>query len=1435
TTESTEVTVETTETVEETEVTEVDVEETEGKKPESKKHHRKPKRKPTTSSTTEETTETVEETTETVETVETSEDVPATSYVTEVIEVTTAAVSAKPEEKTSTTETTETREIEDGEKDAVDASVKTEVFRTVGANGSIITKTVRTTIRTVTTSTGVVKRVIEVRTTTDTETTTGEKSSSVETETREEVVSSGAAALAGSSESSATTTTTASASDATLVSSSTQKDDEDAAGASVKTEVFRTVGANGSIITKTVRTTIRTVTTSTGVVKRVIEVRTTTDTETTTGEKSSSVETETREEVVSSGAAALAGSSESSATTTTTASASDATLVSSSTQKDDEDAAGASVKTEVFRTVGANGSIITKTVRTTIRTVTTSTGVVKRVIEVRTTTDTETTTGEKSTSVTTEMRTEEAPESVIDVAAVVDTDGTKRGVETLEEKSSSSSATVRGESEVISRTMTSSSTSEALEKRTGKGSAWWSMKRRRLVKTWLPQFVSYVQRRGRSLSKSMPRKELLNFARDFCDQNFVSFEDGFFNAGTYEEKRATWTIARSLSFHYPGVAVQELGLGIGKFERTLLIDEVYHARNGPDGTPLTEVELIISALQVVPKKCAFYEDVLVLENGEVLFHGTGESLMSYFQELGFVCAPGVAVSDYLLNLTEEQQVHHQVTMIQGFNNQRQLRRNRMFAGLMKFADDMVFITGAPGAGGSSRSTTPVSSPARSSSTARMSTSYSPLRRQLKHKFARGSPAQSPFSSPMATRTTTSTTTSAAGSASPQSTGAARAMKITSYSSPESSKVTKTAGGATTTTTYSSPVTTTTTSYSSPVTKVTSAGSTATTRNVIMEGGNTVTEVTEEVTSPDGSKRMVTTRHVAKSSPSSTAASGGGAGLRSQQQQAERTERELMNLKMEAAHLRERLQLRVGGDATAAELEAEAFTLKKALAEAQEALAARSRQLGELDDKYHKALRGLIRLDEAWKQSVEQEKRAEAAAEAATQEAQAAQRREREQTARLEAAARREETLTARVDALTEGKQSAEQERDAQTRKTLLATTHAQELRAQLEATRLRVEAQRGARAGATREDVERLESALQKATEDAAARRGEAKARQEEGAALERELRESREVLVTTRQRLVKLTEELAVQRVYLTSAKQSADASEDRATALETEKERVKKELKERSGELRGTQQTVRALEGQVAKQKQAVEEERVGKKAALEAAEQRAKCESQQLLQAQEDLWRTREEVLQQEVEAAAQREQQTKQELAQLQALHEELAQLLQSAGDMEEKGESRGLSVHGDATLGLKALVEHETRKRRTVTVELEQTSHKLVAVERRLAAQKQLERENATLRADYDKAKLAMERMATRKARSAGAVTSSTGAGRTSVKGDGGNSSSSSVEKERSKENRRAKAPDSKRKVEASAAAEDAVASPRKSRRTKRVFVASRYRSSASKR
>ncbi|KAG7376359.1 hypothetical protein PHYPSEUDO_013666 [Phytophthora pseudosyringae] len=66
-------------------------------------------------------------------------------------------------------------------------------------------------------------------------------------------------------------------------------------------------------------------------------------------------------------------------------------------------APGESVKTEVFRSEEADGSIVTKTVRTTRRTVESSTGALVTTIEVETTTETESTDGTTSTTVTTSM------------------------------------------------------------------------------------------------------------------------------------------------------------------------------------------------------------------------------------------------------------------------------------------------------------------------------------------------------------------------------------------------------------------------------------------------------------------------------------------------------------------------------------------------------------------------------------------------------------------------------------------------------------------------------------------------------------------------------------------------------------------------------------------------------------------------------------------------------------------------------------------------------------------------------------------------------------------------------------------------------------------------------------------------------------------------
>lgn len=543
------------------------------------------------------------------------------------------------------------------------------------------------------------------------------------------------------------------------------------------------------------------------------------------------------------------------------------------------------------------------------------------------------------------------------------------------------------------------------------------------------------------------------------------------------------------------------------------------------------------------------------------------------------------------------------------------------------------------------------------------------------------------------------------------------------------------------------------------------------------------------------------------------------GLRSQQQETERVARELMDMKIEAAHLRERLRLRVGGDTTAAELEAEAFALQTALGEAQQTLKTREAALQTLESRYQQAMRGMMRLDEAWKLSKTQTRAAQDAQQAAEQQAGDEKRRGDELLRQLEAATNRETTLADRVDALVQEKQQVERERDEEKQEAKQRQMQVHELRAQLETTRQQFETQMKEQEGATREDVMRLQEQLQETQEQAAALRGEIHARQEEAAKVEAELRDTKAAGAATKQRLVKLTEDHATLRVHLESAKLVAVESTQRAIQAETENESMRRELEERDDVLTEKEQAVRALEEELIQKQKTIEEELIKKKQAVEDTEQRLTKKSQEMLQAQEETWSCREKVLQDEAENY-------KQELARVQALHVELAQLLQ----IEEDGDTTAEQPRSVEPAMLKTLVVQEINKRDVLTTALGQMKAKLGATKRQLGKQKQLETENAKLRAEYEKAKLAMERMATRKAKSFASVTSVPG--RQSVHDT---SSSTSSEKSAGKENRTV-VPIVKRKLEAGEAdTSECRTTPRKAQRTKHVYVASRYLSSASKR
>ncbi|ETK94409.1 hypothetical protein F441_02612 [Phytophthora nicotianae CJ01A1] len=533
---------------------------------------------------------------------------------------------------------------------------------------------------------------------------------------------------------------------------------------------------------------------------------------------------------------------------------------------------------------------------------------------------------------------------------------------------------------------------------------------------------------------------------------------------------------------------------------------------------------------------------------------------------------------------------------------------------------------------------------------------------------------------------------------------------------------------------------------------------------------------------------------------------GGSGLRSEQQAAERMARELMDMKIETAHLRERLRLRVGGDTTAAELEAEAFALQTALGEAQQTLKSREAELQALDLKYQKAMHGMVRLDEAWKLSKTQMRKAQDAQQAAEQRSSEEKQRGNELQRQLDAASQRETTLANRVDTLVQEKQQLQQQRDEKEQESKNREMQVHELRAQLEVMRHQFETQMKQQEGATREDVRRLQEQLQKAEEQAAALRGEIHARQDEAAKVEAELRDTKKAETMTKQRLVQLTEDHATLHVHLESAKLIAVESTQRAIQAETENESLKTELEELESVLTEKEQTVQTLEEELVENQKRTEGVLVKKKQALEETEQRLTKESQEMLQAQEEAWSCREKFLQAETENY-------KQKLARMQAFHVELAQLLQVKQG--ENAEDEQLESVEPAML--KALIVQEINKRDVLTTTLGQLKLKLGATKRQLTSQKQLEAENTKLRAEYEKAKLAMERMATRKAKSLNSVTSVTVQPRSrSSEGDAG------------KENRTVTPIIKRQLAEDEAETIDVRTTPRKAQRTKHVYVASRY-------
>ncbi|CAI5746938.1 unnamed protein product [Peronospora destructor] len=167
---------------------------------------------------------------------------------------------------------------------------------------------------------------------------------------------------------------------------------------------------------------------------------------------------------------------------------------------------------------------------------------------------------------------------------------------------------------------------------------------------WCPQFMTYLDRHNERI-EMLSTMDFLQNAREFCRENLAEFRPEFFNCGSMEANKECWEKIAQLADHYPIVAAQMLAQDFND-KNVLIVDEHSHAFNSNDHL---RKEVAVSILRrSKTDACEVFDVLLVLKDGDVVYHGAGEEIVEYFRDLGYRCAPGQQIAHFLLSLAAEK-------------------------------------------------------------------------------------------------------------------------------------------------------------------------------------------------------------------------------------------------------------------------------------------------------------------------------------------------------------------------------------------------------------------------------------------------------------------------------------------------------------------------------------------------------------------------------------------------------------------------------------------------------------------------------------------------------------------------------------------------------------------------------------------------------------
>ncbi|GAB9477946.1 Atp-binding protein, partial [Globisporangium polare] len=93
--------------------------------------------------------------------------------------------------------------------------------------------------------------------------------------------------------------------------------------------------------------------------------------------------------------------------------------------------------------------------------------------------------------------------------------------------------------------------------------------------------------------------------------------------------------------------------------------------------------VVIALLQPSPEVFGLFDDVMILNDGEVMYHGPRDQVVEYFATLGFECPPERDIADFLLDLGTKQQDKYEVGSGSKLSRSQRARYASEFAELFR--------------------------------------------------------------------------------------------------------------------------------------------------------------------------------------------------------------------------------------------------------------------------------------------------------------------------------------------------------------------------------------------------------------------------------------------------------------------------------------------------------------------------------------------------------------------------------------------------------------------------------------------------------------------------------------------------------------------------------------------------------------------------------